>query len=100
MFAAALAAAFLAAIIFASKASAQPLGGGQVDERLWDTDNLKIGSTYTARSFAIPHYSDSPHSNDRTIQGVMVFGTVSLSIGNLSPCQQGVMDKFFQNRAS
>ena len=101
MLAAALAAAFLAAIIFASKASAHPLGGGgQVDERLWDTDNLKIGTTYTARSFAIPHYSDSPHSNDRTIPGIMVFGAVSLSIGNLSPCQQGVMDGFFQNRAS
>ena len=50
--AAALAAAFLTAIIFASPASAQEDGGvGEAEVRKWDTDNLKIGATLHRQEF-------------------------------------------------
>ena len=67
-------------------------GGGFNEERAWDTDNLKIGSTYSARSFAIPHYGSQ---GDPARNGVRNGVTE-----NHSPCQPSVMDGFFQNSAS
>ena len=100
----ALAAAFLAAIVLSNPAAADPNGGGGGDVSLksWDTDNLRfdIGATsYTAQSFAIPHYSSTQDAaNIRP--GNIEIGASSTHASNVSPCQSGVMDGFFQNLAS
>ena len=99
--AAALAASFLAAIVSASPAAARDGDGdGQVEVRKWDTDNLKIGTTYTARSFAIPHYSSGATDAANARQATFTIGTITITLGNVSPCQPAVMDGFFQNLAS
>jgi len=71
-------------------------GGGRVEERAWDTDNLKIGCTYSARSFAVPHYGSQ---GDPARTGTRTSGLLTLT-ENHSPCQPAVMDGFFQNKAS
>ena len=71
-------------------------GGGDSDDYPWDTDNLKIGSTYSARSFAIPHYGSQ---GDPVRTGTRTSGLLTLT-ENHSPCQPSVMDGFFQNSAS
>ena len=95
----AVAAAFLAVVISANPAADQDGGGGRIEVRKWDTDNLKIGATYTARSFAIPHYWDNNPSSTR-IPGHVQYGDTSVPYANLSHCQRGVMDGFFQNQAT
>ena len=71
-------------------------GGGDSDDYTWDTDNLKIGSTYSARSFAVPHYGNQ---GDPARTGTRTSGLLTLT-ENHSPCQPSVMDGFFQNSAS
>ena len=78
-----VATAIAAVAVLSSPASADPSGGGGGDSTLksWDTDNLKYGG-YSARSFAIPHMSDS----DRGSSGACAGG--------------GVADAFFQNNSA
>lgn len=80
-------------------------GGGDVSEKPWDTDNLRfdIGATsYTARSFAIPHYSDmgSSAQDAANIRPGNIQTTIDTPVANLSPCQSAVMDGFFQNQST
>ena len=82
--------------VLSSPATAKGGGGGDSDDYPWDTDNLKIGSTYSARSFAVPHYGNQ---GDPARTGTRTSGLLTLT-ENHSPCQPSVMDGFFQNSAS
>ena len=74
--------AIAAVAVLSSSASARtPGGGGDVTEKSWDTDNLKYGG-YSARSFAIPHMSDSDRGSSDACAG------------------GGVADAFFQNNSA
>ena len=107
--AAAIAAALIAATATSNPASAHShingIGDGSDEQRLWDTDNLKLtigGTNYTARSFAIPHYSDSASSaqDSANIRPGNIQTTIDTPVANLSACQAGVMDGFFQNQST
>ena len=78
----AAATAIAAIAVLSSPATAKETaggGGGFGTLKPWDTDNLKIGSTYSARSFAVPHYGSQ---GDPARNGVRNGGTE-----NHSPCQ-------------
>ena len=97
LLAAATAIAAIAAL--STPAAADPSGGGGGgfgDDYPWDTDNLKIGRIYSARSFAVPHYGNQ---GDPARTGTRTSGLLTLT-ENHSPCQLAVMDGFFQNSAS
>ena len=73
------AAATIAAIaVLSTPATAQGGGGGAYDKYPWDTDNLRIGSTYSAKSFNIPFHKYGGYSG-------------------VAACQSGVADGFFQS---
>jgi len=65
-------------LLLASPAAATRIGGvGDGDDYPWDTDNLRIGSTYSAKSFNIPFHKYGGYSG-------------------VSACQKNVADGFFQ----
>ena len=71
--------AIAAVAVLSSSASADPSGGGGGGDPLfaWDTDNLRIGSTYSAKSFNIPFHKYGGYSG-------------------VAACQSSVADGFFQ----
>ena len=73
-----VAAAIAAVAVLSTPATAQaPGGGGDSDDYPWDTDNLRIGSTYSAKSFNIPFHNYGGYSG-------------------VAACQKNVADGFFQ----
>ena len=70
--------AIAAIAVMSSPVTAQaPGGGGGRTLKPWDTDNLRIGSTYSAKSFNIPFHKYGGYSG-------------------VSACQSSVADGFFQ----
>ena len=70
--------AIAAIAVLSLPAAASPGGGGGGDPLFaWDTDNLRIGSTYSAKSFNIPFHKYGGYSG-------------------VSACQSSVADGFFQ----
>ena len=69
--------AIAAIAVLSSPAAAKGGGGGGYDKYPWDTDNLRIGSTYSAKSFNIPFHKYGGYSG-------------------VAACQSGVADAFFQ----
>ena len=82
----AIVAAFLVAITFANPAAAQnPGGGGDVDAKPWDTDNLSYGG-FSPENFRVPFHQYRGYA---TASGV--------SSAAREACQPGgVADAFFQ----
>ena len=73
-----VAAAIAAVAVLSSPATAHNHGGGgDSDDYPWDTDNLRIGSTYSAKSFNIPFHKYGGYSG-------------------VAACQKNVADGFFQ----
>lgn len=99
-----LAVAFAVVVVLSSPTAADShtRGDGDSDsDRTWDTDNL-VFSGFTARSFAIPHYSqnntDPVRTGTRTVAGYL--GIPYTFSENQSLCQPYVIDGCFQNLAS
>ena len=85
----ALTAAFLSAVILAAPAAAKDGGGGDIDEKPWDTDNLVYTQgtvSYSAENFRVPFHQYRGYS---TSAGASPAAKEACAPG-------GVADAFFQ----